>query len=147
MKRIEIYEPAGCASGACDPMIERTLTRMEHMVQDLRERGVSVSRFNVMDDGPAFLASDLVKEALATRGLECLPLVIVEGKIESDGEYPTDLELARWAGLPWSDLEIYAEREKRELARPMMGFEVLDADDGEDKECDCDCDGDCGSCS
>jgi hypothetical protein len=139
MKRIEIYEPAGCAAGACDPMLERTLTRIEHMIQDLRERGVSVSRFNVMDDGPAFLASDLVKEALATRGLSCLPLVIVEGRIESEGEYPTDLELAKWAGLPWSELEVYAEREKRELGQTRIGLGGCEADE--------DCDGDCGSCS
>lgn len=114
MKKIEIFEPVGCASGSCSPEIERELIRIERIVQDLREKGISISRHNIMDDGPAFLASEVVKNALETEGTECLPLVLVDGKIESKDEYPTDLELAKWAGLPWSDLEIYAEREKRE---------------------------------
>lgn len=114
MKKIEIYEPVGCSSGSCSPQIQMELLRMERVVNELREKGVTVSRFNIMDDGPAFLASEVVKKALATEGTECLPLVLVDGKIESKEEYPTDLELAKWAGLPWSDLEIYANREKRE---------------------------------
>lgn len=138
MKKVEIYEPAGCASGVCDPMIEADIIRMERIVQDLRDRGVSVSRYNVMDDAPAFLASYVVKEAIAIKGIECLPLVIVEGKIESMETYPTDFALAKWAGLPWSDLEIYADREKREKT-VLIGL----SDDGCDDE---DCEGDCGSC-
>lgn len=61
MKKVEIYEPAGCASGVCDPMIEADLIRIERMVKDLRERGVSVSRYNVIDDMPAFMDSFVVK--------------------------------------------------------------------------------------
>ena len=29
MKKVEIYEPAGCAGGACDPMIEADLIRKD----------------------------------------------------------------------------------------------------------------------
>nr|WP_320023861.1 arsenic metallochaperone ArsD family protein [uncultured Acetobacterium sp.] len=142
MKKVEIYEPAGCASGVCDPMIEADLIRLERMVTDLRDRGVSVSRYNVMDDGPAFMASFVVKEAIATKGIDCLPLTIVDGKIELMEKYPTDFALAKWAGLPWSDLEIYAEREKRD-STVLFGY----ADADEDKDCDDgDCSGDCNSC-
>lgn len=114
MKKIKIYEPVGCASGSCSPEIQMELLRIERIVNELREKGVTVSRFNIMDDGPAFLASEVVKEVLVAEGTDCLPLVLVDGTIKSRLEYPTDLELAKWAGLPWSDLEIYAEREKRE---------------------------------
>lgn len=142
MKKIEIYEPAGCASGVCDPMIEADLIRLEHMVTDLRDRGISVSRYNVMDDGPAFMASYVVKEAIATKGIDCLPLTIVDGKIELMEKYPTDFALAKWAGLPWSDLEIYADREKRD-STVLFGF----ADTDNDGSCDDgDCSGDCNSC-
>jgi len=121
MKKIEIYEPAGCASGNCDPAIEQDLIRIEHMVQDLRERGISVSRYNIIDDGPAFLANEAVKIALVDDGVEALPFYVVDGKIESKGEYVTDLELAKWAGLPWSDLEVYANIEKRDKHVFMSG--------------------------
>lgn len=142
MKKVEIYEPAGCASGVCDPMIEADLLRLERMVTDLRDRGVSVSRYNVMDDGPAFMASYVVKEAIATKGIECLPLTIVDGKIEMMAKYPTDFALAKWAGLPWSDLEIYADREKQNNT---VSFGYVEADD--DGGCDDgDCSGDCNSC-
>ena len=142
MKKVEIYEPAGCASGVCDPMIEADLIRLERMVQDLRDRGVSVSRYNVMDDGPAFMASYVVKEAIATKGIECLPLTIIDGKIELMEKYPTDFALAKWAGLPWSDLEIYADREKREKT-VLFGFAESNDNDGCDGG---DCSGDCNSC-
>lgn len=142
MKRIEIYEPAGCASGVCDPMIEADLIRLERMVTDLRDRGVSVSRYNVMDDGPAFMASYVVKEAIATKGIDCLPITIADGKIELMEKYPTDFALAKWAGLPWSDLEIYADREKGEKT-VLFGLAEADDDTGCD---DGDCSGDCNSC-
>lgn len=142
MKKVEIYEPAGCAGSACDPMIEADLIRIEHMVQDLRERGVSVTRYNVMDDMPAFMDSFVVKEAIATKGIDCLPLTIVDGKIEMMEKYPTDFALAKWAGLPWGDLEIYAEREKRDKT-VLFGFN----EDVKDNDCDdSDCTGDCNSC-
>ncbi|KNZ43112.1 arsenic metallochaperone ArsD family protein [Acetobacterium bakii] len=123
MRKIEIYEPAGCASGFCDPAIEKDLLRMEHLVQDLRERGVSISRYNIIDDGPAFLANEAVKTALVEDGVEALPFIVVEGKLESKGEYPTDLEFAKWAGLPWSDLANYANIEKRANALAVEGTE------------------------
>lgn len=142
MKKVEFYEPAGCAGGVCDPMIEADLLRIEHMVKDLRERGVAVTRYNVMDDMPAFMESFIVKEAIATKGIECLPLTIVDGKIEMTGKYPTDFALAKWAGLPWSDLEIYAEREKREKT-VFLGL----GDEVKGNDCDdSDCSGDCDSC-
>lgn len=142
MKKVEFYEPVGCAGGICDPMIEADLLRIERMIQDLRERSVSVSRYNVMDDMPAFMESFVVKEAIATKGIECLPLTIVDGKIEMMGKYPTDFALARWAGLSWSDLEIYAEREKREKT-VLFGF----SDEIRGNDCgDSDCSGDCDSC-
>lgn len=114
MRKLEIYEPGGCEAGKCSPEIEKELIRMDHIVQELREKGVSISRFNIIDHGPAFLENEVVKKALEKDGLDCLPLVLSEGKIESQGKYPSDMALAKWGGLPWSDLEIYAEREKRE---------------------------------
>lgn len=114
MKKLEIYEPGGCDSGNCSPEIQAELTRMEHIIEELREKGVSISRFNIIDHGPAFLANERVKKALEEEGLDCLPLVLSAERIESRGDYPSDLALAKWGGLPWSDLEIYAEREKRD---------------------------------
>ncbi|MDD3307288.1 MAG: arsenic metallochaperone ArsD family protein [Acetobacterium sp.] len=145
MKKVEIYEPAGCASGTCDPMIEADLIRIERMVKDLRERGVSVSRYNVMEHKAAFMESDAVKEAIVTNGIECLPITIADGKIEMMDEYPSDLALAKWAGLPWSELEIYAEREKRDkMFFVSNGEPKVTPESGCD---DADCSGDCGSCN
>jgi hypothetical protein len=122
MKNMQIYEQKACVKGECSPEIERELARIDHMVQDLRERGGCVQRYNIIDEGATFLESELVKKTLEKDGIESLPIIIVEGVIESQGEYPTDLELAKWAGLPWSDLAIYAEREKRGI----MGLTLSD---------------------
>lgn len=140
MKRLEIYEPAGCAGGNCNTEIEKELVRMEHIVNDLREKGVSISRFNVMEHSQAFLDNALVKKALETEGLECLPLVIADGVIMSREEYPSDLALAKWGGLPWSDLEIYAEIEKRDKTVLFTPEEISGSDcSGSCESCDSDC--------
>jgi len=140
MKRLEIYEPAGCAGGNCNTEIEKELVRMERIVNDLREKGVSISRFNVMEHSQAFLDNMLVKKALETEGLECLPLVISDGMIMSREAYPSDLALAKWGGLPWSDLEIYAEIEKRESTEYKTLDEISSSDcSGSCESCDSDC--------
>lgn len=101
--------------GVCSPVIEKELLRIAHMIQDMRDRGVEVLRYNIMDDGQAFLNSEVIKDLLVkTGGTDFLPAVVVDGKVMSQNDYPTDLELAKWAGFSWGDLEIYAEREKRE---------------------------------
>ncbi|MGL4605985.1 MAG: arsenic metallochaperone ArsD family protein [Eubacteriaceae bacterium] len=115
MPRIEIYEPQGCVGGTCSPEIQEVLKRMERIVQDIRDREIEVIRYNIMEDGPAFLKSQVVKDLIVeTEGTDCLPIVVVDGKIMSTENYPTDLELVKWAGFPWEDLEIYANKEKRE---------------------------------
>ncbi|WKY47936.1 arsenic metallochaperone ArsD family protein [Eubacteriaceae bacterium ES3] len=140
MKRLEIYEPAGCVGGNCNSEIEKELVRMEHIVNDLREKGVSISRFNVMEHSQAFLDNPLVKNALETEGLECLPLVLSEGVIMSREEYPSDLALAKWGGLPWSDLEVYAELEKRDHTFFLTEEQVSSSEcSGSCDSCDSDC--------
>ncbi|MDK2962413.1 MAG: hypothetical protein PWP20_1539 [Eubacteriaceae bacterium] len=82
----------------------------------------------------------MVKKALETEGLECLPLVISDGMIMSREAYPSDLALAKWGGLPWSDLEIYAEIEKRDKTVILMPEEISSSDcSGSCESCDSDC--------
>ncbi len=40
-----------------------------------------------------------VRERIARRGLECLPIVVADGRIVSAGAYPVRAQLAKWAGV------------------------------------------------
>lgn len=65
----------------------------------LASHGVRVERFNPAQQPQAFAASEPVRAALAAGGNECLPLILVDGSVVSQGVYPDRRELAALAGL------------------------------------------------
>jgi len=65
----------------------------------LKENGVHVVRYNLAQEPGAFAAAPVVQAALKERGTECLPLILVDGRIVSEGRYPTRAELVGWTGL------------------------------------------------
>jgi arsenite methyltransferase len=90
MKTIEIYDPPMCCStGVCGPSIDPELARFAADLKTLQDQGYDVKRYNLAQDGPAFVAREAVKEALQTRGEAALPLVFVDGVVVASGRYPT----------------------------------------------------------
>jgi len=88
---------SGCAcGGATDP----SLPRMAGDLEWLRWQGVDVERVDPMAR-PAVLREDaVVREHVEAHGFGSLPLVVVNGAVVHDGDYPTRDELARACGLP-----------------------------------------------
>lgn len=99
MSEIQVFDPALCCStGVCGPEVDETLVRFAADVEWLKGRGVSVRRHNLAQEAGAFVATRVVREALASEGTGCLPLLLVDGEIVSRGAYPGRAELARLAG-------------------------------------------------
>lgn len=99
MNEIQVFDPALCCStGVCGPEVDEALVRFAADVEWLRARGVSVRRHNLAQEAGAFVATRAVREALASEGVGCLPLLVVDGTIVSRGAYPGRDELARLAG-------------------------------------------------
>ena len=97
---VDIYDPAQCcATGACSPDADDELAQFASSLEWLKERGISVSRYNLGHQPGAFAQNALVKGTLQSNGVGCLPLVLADGAIVSQGRYPTRDELATNLGL------------------------------------------------
>jgi hypothetical protein len=100
MKKITIYDPAMCCStGVCATDVDPKLVQFASDLAWLKDRGVSVERFNLAQQPAAFVANPAVGEALKTHGTGALPLVLVDDAIATRSIYPNREQLAALAGL------------------------------------------------
>ena len=112
MKTIEVFDPPMCCStGVCGPEVDPRLAQFAGDLSWLERQGAKVERFNLAQQPAAFAGNSSVREALAARGNDCLPLVLVNGVIATSSIYPTRDQLAALAGLPETDCCAGAEEE------------------------------------
>lgn len=99
-ERVQVFDPPMCCStGVCGPAVDPVLPRFAADLAWLKAQGVMVSRFNLSQQPGAFVANNVVKAAIAGEGVDCLPLVLVDGRIVSRRTYPTRDQLAEWVAL------------------------------------------------
>ena len=97
---VEVFDPSMCCStGVCGPSVDPLLPRFAADLDWLADHGIQISRHNLAQEPAAFAAAPVVQAALAAHGTDCLPLILVDGRIVSQGTYPTRAELGHWAGL------------------------------------------------
>jgi hypothetical protein len=98
MPKLQVFDPAMCCTtGVCGPSVDPALPRFAADLEWLRNKGLEVERYNLAQDVAAFTSNPIVKVALNSRGSKCLPLLLLDGTIVSEGAYPTREELARLA--------------------------------------------------
>lgn len=96
MYRVDVYDPAMCCStGVCGPEVDPELPRFAADLAWLAEQGVEVHRYNLAQQPQAFAASERVKQAIEEGGVECLPVVLVDGRVAWMGAYPSREQLAK----------------------------------------------------
>lgn len=99
MSKVEIYDKAMCcATGVCGPEVDPVLPKFAADLDWLTSQGHSVVRFNLSQDPAEYANHGIVKQMLADEGVECLPLVFVDGRIVSRSDYPSRDNLAMWTG-------------------------------------------------
>lgn len=97
--RIRVFDPAMCCdTGICGPTVDPELARFAADLDWLARQGVTVERFNLMQQPGAFAGTPAVNEALH-RGLDALPMVLVDDRVAVEGLYPSRETLAALAGL------------------------------------------------
>lgn len=102
MPKLQVYDPAMCCStGVCGPSVDPVLPRFAADLEWLKSKGVQVERYNLAQDIAAFTMNAAVKESLNSEGTKCLPMVLVDGKITSKGEYPLREQLAALTGTTY----------------------------------------------
>ena len=97
--KLEVFDPPMCcSSGVCGPTVDPALPRFAADLEWIKGRGVTVARHNLAQQPLAFAENGAVQKAL-TEDAECLPLVLVDGRIVCRGRYPGREELAAFAGV------------------------------------------------
>lgn len=126
MKKLKLFEPAMCcATGLCGPSIDPELLRISTLIDDLKAAGVEVERFNLNNAPDAFAETETVKNMLAIRGTDALPITMLGDIVVLTDRYPTNEEVFGWL--------------KIDGPKP----DESDADDDADDGCGCGCG--CGS--
>jgi hypothetical protein len=88
-----------CSTGICGPKVNPVLPRFAADVNWLKSQGVRVERFSLAQEPGAFANNPVVKQVLAEIGAECLPLILVDGHVVSQGVYPSREELTAFTGI------------------------------------------------
>ncbi len=102
MSKLQVYDPAMCCStGVCGPSVDPVLPRFSADLEWLKSKGVDVERYNLAQDLAAFAASSTVKQALNSQGTKCLPMILVDGTVVAQSDYPTREQLANFTGVAY----------------------------------------------
>ena len=97
---LQIYDPPMCCStGVCGPKVNPALPRFAADLNWLKSQGVHVERFNLAQNPDAFTKDSVVEQMLTKVGTECLPLILVDGQVVSQGTYPSREKLTLFAGI------------------------------------------------
>lgn len=100
MKTIEIFDPAMCCpTGLCGTNIDPNLMRIAVIIENLKRKGIEVKRHNLRDEPQVYVANAKVNELLQSRGVEVLPITLVDGEVAVSGSYPTTKQMSEWSGV------------------------------------------------
>lgn len=95
MKRVQVFDkPMCCSTGVCGPEVDPVLPRFAADLEWLKTQGNRVERFNLAQQPAAFAENKEVLKQVSAGGTQCLPIVVIDGRIVSQGEYPTRERLA-----------------------------------------------------
>jgi len=109
MPVIQVFDPPLCCStGVCGPSVDPELARFSADLAWLKAPGVEVRRFNLAQSPAAFVEHAVVKQALAERGNDCLPLILVDDRMAVEGSYPSRETLAALSGVVLRKLAVTA---------------------------------------
>ncbi len=98
--KLQIFDPPMCCStGVCGPGVDPALVEFTADLDWLKRQGVEIERYNLSQQTQAFVSNTTVNDALKKGGNDCLPLLLLDGKIILQGAYPTREKLAEVVGI------------------------------------------------
>lgn len=101
MKRMVIFDPAMCCStGVCGPSVDKELLRVSTVLNNLKNKGVLVERYNLTNNPQIFVDNKEINRMLNKDGVDLLPVTMVDGIVVKTKAYPTDEEFCNLLDLP-----------------------------------------------
>lgn len=105
MKKMSIYEPALCCeTGLCGVNVDPELLRITTVLNNLKNKGIIIERYNLNSTPMEFVKNNTVNQYVNEKGVEGLPVTLVDGKIVITGRYPVNDEILNLLELPASTL-------------------------------------------
>ncbi|OPJ55819.1 arsenite efflux transporter metallochaperone ArsD [Alkalithermobacter paradoxus] len=100
MKKMIIFDPAMCCStGVCGPGVDPELLRVSTVINNLKNKGVLVERYNLTNNPQIFVDNKEINKILNEEGVYVLPVTMVDGVVVKRKTYPTDEEFCTLLGL------------------------------------------------
>lgn len=91
---VEIFDPPMCCpTGLCGPTLDQTLLDLSEMIVELQKEGYRVERYQMTSHPQAFLGNPEVMRLVREKQMAALPIIVVNGKIIAEGEYPKLAEI------------------------------------------------------
>jgi hypothetical protein len=120
MKKMVIFDPAMCCStGVCGPSVNKELLRVSTVLNTLKNKGVLIERHNLTSNPQIFVDNKEINEILNTKGVESLPVIMVDGVVVKEGSYPTNEEFCKLLEIPASYLAVNIK--KATIKKPNNG--------------------------
>lgn len=105
MKEMSIYEPAMCCeTGICGVGVDTELLRISTVLNALKKNGVEVKRYNLNNAPNEFVKNKVINQYINEKGIDGLPVTVLDGEIVITGHYPTNHEFTKLLGVPESYL-------------------------------------------
>jgi hypothetical protein len=99
---IEIFDPPMCCpTGLCGPSIDQELLDVTEMIQNLRDEGYHVVRYQMTTHPGKFTGNPEVMQLIREKQMAALPITILHGKVIAEGYYPKFNEI--WAVIQRSN--------------------------------------------
>jgi hypothetical protein len=115
MKKMQIFEPAMCCStGLCGVGVDPELLRISTVLNTLEKSGVQVERFNLSSAPQVFVTNKVVNSYIKDKGVDGLPVTVLDGEIVITGRYPTNEEFTELLGIPAGLIGNHTDAEKIE---------------------------------
>lgn len=112
MHKLEVFDPPMCCStGVCGPNVDPKLVRFAADLEWLKSKGIEINRTNLAQEPGAFVHNPTLKKALNAHGMECLPLLVLDGQVISTGGYPSREELARNTGVTFEPGPVFKAKQ------------------------------------
>ncbi|PEI64853.1 arsenite efflux transporter metallochaperone ArsD [Bacillus toyonensis] len=105
MTKIEIFDPAMCCStGVCGPSVDPELIRISVAVNNLKNKGINVTRYNLASEPDAFANNNVISQLLMEKGPDVLPVTVLDGKVIKERAHLTTEELSQLTNLTEEEL-------------------------------------------
>lgn len=101
MKKMQIFEPAMCCpTGICGVGVDPELLRISTVLHSLKNQGIEVERFNLSNAPQQFVTNQVVNTFINEKGVEGLPITVLDGAIVLAGRYPNNEEFIQFLDIP-----------------------------------------------